>query len=273
MKTLTEIMGLDNVPQVVFEKAPLVLTLYQIRFNTELGIADDAFVAPFQKAIQAEYPHLETRKRVVRALDTSKEGEFGVEKRRRLLRKFSDTEGKWALVLSENSLTVETWAYQNIGHFIERLNTVLNALAKHIAPPFVSGLALRYIDELRSSEMDWAAIVRPELLGLLAVPDLSVQTEVSLQELRLRDEDRKAVILRYGLIPGGSMFKSRAKMKDPFFVLDYEVSQTFPVDQALAVEPEIICRLAEEYNDLLYKLFRWSISEQYTQTLGGQKND
>jgi uncharacterized protein (TIGR04255 family) len=273
-----ELISLPDVPRIVLEHSPLVLALCQVRFSAVLNVANPAFVGPFQHAIQARYPI---------ARQTQQVGfQFGIgsgaaeiqQSPPSLQWQFADQHDNWKVVLAPDFLTIETRAYEQFNDFLDRLQEVLDALAQHIQPAVVTRLGLRYIDEIRQSDMEWSDVIRAELLGPVAVPELianAIQT-ATIQQLLLRYPDNQGITIHHGLFPTGSIVQPRPGEEmpgSPFYLLDTDVYREFPLPEALPTDPKVICRYVEASHKVIYRLFRWSVTDAYLSTLEVRRHD
>lgn len=261
---------LPQVTRVVFERSPLALALCQVRFASVLNIANPVFVAPFQQEIQSRYP--------IGGQQTGVELEFKPEEAEVKQRaspsfqwRFVDQEDNWTVILAQNFLAIETRAYVDFSDFLDRLRQALKALVQHINPRIVTRLGLRYVNEIRPGNLAWAKTVRRELLGPLGVEGLRKHTYQSLQQVWLRYPDNHGINIRHGLLPSSTTIKPRrgeASPSQPFYLLDIDVFREIPKPADLVVNPDSICRCIDSYNDVVYRLFRWAVTEQYVSTLG-----
>lgn len=267
-KALPELLGLPDVPVTVFERPPLALALCQVRFPSELSIADQTVVAKFQKAIQSDFPapapvrQFELQVPLGVGTATVQQG---------MLWQFSDFHNIWKVVLGQDFLTLETRRYASFGDFIERLRKVLKALFEHIGPTAITRIGLRYINEIRSEDPPLNAVVRKELLGLAAVPELAPQVENYLQRTTLRYPGRQGINIHHGLVPKGTTVEPLSEEQipeGPFFLLDFDAFREFPLSEEPSMSVDRIVQEVGVFNGVIYRLFRWAVSEEYIATLG-----
>ena len=275
METELDLLQLPDVSRVVLAHPPLVLALCQIRFSSVLGVADPATVAPFQRAIQSKYPvSVPVQELELLVGINPNESEFRREQRRSPQWQFTDRDDNWKIVLSPDFLSLETRKYEQFDDFLARLRDVLDALLKYIQPTIGTRIGLRYINEIRSDEMSWSDVIRSELLGPIAIAEfLENTTQVaSTQQLLLRYPEEQGINIQSGFIPGGTSVQPRQGeevQKKEFFLLDIDVYREFSPHGALFMDVDTICRYVEKYHRTIYRLFRWSVTDQYLSTLGG----
>ena len=149
----------------VYKSPPLVMTLCQVRLAPVLSVSDETFVAPFQNAIRREFPLADRPVEIEMALDM-RPGFFQPPVAHQKWR-FAVSRGRWAVVLAQDFIALETRQYSDFDRFMERLSFVLNALIKHIQPDPGLRIGLHYIDEIRLPDADPRSAIRPELLGAM----------------------------------------------------------------------------------------------------------
>jgi uncharacterized protein (TIGR04255 family) len=269
--SVLELLALPETANVVFERPPLVLAICQVKFGALLGIADPAFVAPFQRAIQDRYPLVTPTPQL--------SVQFGVGPGGATIQtappppswQFSDREDNWKAVLAQDFCAIETRAYERFSDLAARLGQVLEALTQHLKPTVVTRLGLRYVNEIREGHGEWSSVVRKELLGPLAMPGIGGHVTQALQEVTLRFPGGQQVVIRHGLLPGGTTVQPQSNSAiaaGPFYLLDFDAYEEFQPTQDRTLDRGWVCEQAEAYNRVLYRLFRWSISPEYTATLG-----
>lgn len=272
MNTELDLLGLPDVPRVVLNGGPLVLALCQVRFSSMLGVTDSASLLAFQRAIESNYPIAVPAQEVQLFVGIEANNpDIRHEQYRSPQWQFTDQDDNWKVVLSQDFLGLETRNYILFDEFLTRLQEALDALVQSIQPTVVTRLGLRYINEIRSNSlqsMDWFDVIRPELLGPLAVPELAKNTTqiVAMQQLLLRYPEDVGVNVNHGLIPSGTTVRLRQQDEMPaeaFYLLDFDVFREFPLPRAMKVDTLEICRYVERYHKLVYRLFRWSVTEQY----------
>jgi uncharacterized protein (TIGR04255 family) len=266
--------AIDVPERVVFRETPLVLTLCQVRYSPVLSVSNPVSVAPFQAAIIDQYPLMEQineQNLKVRVEGSPTGNQASLQSNTGSTNwRFSDVEDVWTVVLTQDFVTLETRAYREFGDFENRLERVLGALDKTIHPPVVLRVGLRYVDEIRLGEGGWKTAIRPELLGALAEPELSSAVVQSFQQLQFKTPDAIGVTLQHGFIPSGTAVSPRrdeTPPDGPFYVLDVDVFEEFKPGE-LALKPRLIRERVRKYHDISSTLFRWSVTKEYTTTLG-----
>lgn len=274
---MLELLHLPEVTHEIYERSPLELVICQVRFAPVIKIADEAFVARFQDAIREQYPLLETHKRVEIVGELGADGPT-IQQRGRVWR-FVDQEDNWAVALADDFLVLETRAYEYFDDFLRRFREVLEVLFEYIRPTVLVRLGLRYINEIRPGRQEWHSIIRSDLLGVTGVEPFASHVAYSLQEFTLRFPSGEGITVRHGIIPTGSVVvprRGREQPAEPFYLLDYDAfielgePGGYSADSADPDMIDMICERVAMFNQLIYRIFRWSITDEYRQSLGRQ---
>jgi uncharacterized protein (TIGR04255 family) len=268
---VTNYLGLPQFPDVVFERPPLMLTLFQIQFPTVLGVENPQYVAPFQEAIRERYPNLLPTNQVEMQIAMAA-GEAQI-RRGEMFRqwRFSDMDDNWVVVLGHNFVTLETRSYEHFDAFVDQIQFIIDALIAHIRPTVGLRIGLRYINEIRSPDEDVLSFIRPQLLGPLAVDSVAAHLIQGVQELRLAFEQGNGLNIRHGYVPQGTTVQPRTddeRFDEPFYLLDFDAFYEFSPLEPLAMQSDMICNYVNDYHSLIYQLFRWSVTETYVAGLG-----
>ncbi len=270
--TLLDLLSLpDPSDFIVFERSPLVLAICQVRFTRVLGVAETAFVAPFQRAIQSTYPIVNQTQEISLEVEAAVAGQRVQQEARSNRWEFQDREDNWKIVLAEESLAIETRAYDSFSDFLQRLRDALTALVDHVGPSIGTRIGLRYINEIRLDENEPVDVLNRELLGPLAVPDLAAGLEQSVQQLLLRYPERYGVNVRHGYLPAGTMVKPRPGDEvpaGPFYLLDLDAFREFQLPSGLSMDVDTISGYVQDFNRALYRFFRWAITPEYVSRMG-----
>jgi uncharacterized protein (TIGR04255 family) len=263
----------DRMPlvQPVYERIqltnpPLQLVVVQVQFQPILGIADPKFVAPFQASIRSAFPRLAR----MTTLELSV-GPDGIETKPSSENGWSleDLTGERRVLLDTNSLSLETRTYERFEDFLAVFMTVLREFVGTIHPGERTRLGLRYVNHFvfpgAATLSDWRTLVRPELLGLAALPDLTQDENVKhvLGEARLA-QDESQIIARYGFLRSGAGFDGVPR-EEPYFLMDID---HFDVRTLPEVSPEAIEADLTQFHADTYRLFRWSLSHAAEARLG-----
>lgn len=265
---LTERLHLTERSRVVFERPPVVLTVFQVRFSNITEISDESYVESFRQAIAAKYPIFSPLKQVGVQFDTVSGQPQALETNHW---RFSDEEENWSVVLAPDFLALETRRYEHFEDFLSQLRFVLDPLVEHIRPRVGIRLGLRYINEIRIGTESLSSIVRQELLGPLSVIGFEEYTAQSFQDITLGFPEDQTIQVRHGLFPDGTVVQPRPKEQaptGPFYLLDFDAYRTFSGPTRLKMDPDIINGYIKEYHDDIENLFMWSMTKEFADSLG-----
>ncbi len=261
-------LRLAKPERVVFERPPIVLTVFQVRFSNISEVTDPGYIEPFKNAIQNRYRVFAPSKQIGMQFDFIS----GEPRRLETVQwRFTDEDENWTVVLAPDFLTLETRRYEHFEDFLSQLRFVLGVLTEHIRPKVGTRIGLRYINEIRLGTERLASVIRPELLGPLSVAGLEEHVAQSNQEVLLRLSEDRSIQVRHGLFPDGGAVQPRTGEQPPsgpFYLLDFDASRIFSAPTLLRIEADIIQEYVKEYHDDLETLFRWSITEEFTESLG-----
>lgn len=267
---LVEWLHTEAPERQVYARPPLALALCQVRFATKFGLNDPG-VAPFQEAIEGEYPNPE-RQQELTAIQVGSSGSLlGMQAQPpTLLWKFIDETGDWTVTLTQDFVTLETRSYADFDDFLERLQRVLLALIKTVKPGVGRRIGLRYINEIRSAERAWLGIIRTDLLGVLAIDTFQSSCDQAIQVLSLRAGEAR-INLQHGLVPTGTTVVPKPGMQagtDPFYLLDVDMYQEFAPPKSLKMDASMISDYVANYHATVSQLFRWATTDEYRASLG-----
>lgn len=266
-------LQLAEPERVIFERPPLVLAVFQVQFSNLPEITDWDYVEPFRRAVEKDYPEITPAKQVTVQFDLMS----GEPRQLQTVQwRFTDKDANWTVVLASDFLTLEVRRYGHFEEFTSRLRSLLNALAEHVHPKVGTRLGLRYVNEIRVGTEGLGSIVRPEVLGLLSVPEFAEYAAQSVQEVTLRFPEDQSIHIRQGFFPDGSTVQpppGKQAPSGPFYLLDFDASRTFSAPALLKVEPNTIGEYVERYHDEIEKIFRWSMTDGFTESLGVRGDD
>jgi uncharacterized protein (TIGR04255 family) len=254
----------------VYARPPLALALCQVRFATKFGL-NDSSVAPFQEALESDYPNPDRQQQLAAIQVGGQVSQIGLQAPiPETLWKFTDETGDWTVTLTQDFVTLETRAYAHFDDFLARLRRVLEIVDRTIRPRVGRRIGLRYINEIRSTNREWAAIIQHQLLGALAIPSIRDSTEQAIQVLTLRAREAR-INLQHGVFPTGTTIVPKPGLQvptEPFYLLDIDMYQDFNPPQSLRMDPLVISEHIEQYHETISRLFRWATTNEYRASLG-----
>jgi uncharacterized protein (TIGR04255 family) len=248
---------LPEVERVLFRNTPLRLVIGQVRFPLLQRFSEGAFIAPFQDALADDYPVVSREQQV-----SFQVSEKGLQSGGETLLRFSSRNGHWAVVLGEAALTLEVRGYSSIEEFSARFKKVLTAAREKLVIKERARLGLRYINEFRhgagESLGDWARLLKPELLGFAGTDLFGGPVEHMVQEIQVRRPDG-VLAIRHGLLTGSVVVERTPAppAAGRFYLLDMDY---FDARQE-ALDVERTTNTLRDYNDVMYRFFRWCLGD------------
>lgn len=269
-RTLIEWLHAEAPERQVYARPPLALALCQVRFASKFGL-NDSMIAPFQEAIEDEYPNPERQQELAAIQVGGAAGQLGFQAQTPgTLWKFMDQTGDWTVTLTQDFVTLETRAYADFDDFLTRLKRVLQALIQTVKPGAGRRIGLRYINEIRSAEQEWKSIVRAELLGVLVIDSFRYNCDQAIQVLSLRADEAR-INLQHGPFPKGTTVVPKPETQagtDPFYLVDIDMYQEFSPPKSLKMDASVISGYIGAYHATVSELFRWATTDEYRATLG-----
>lgn len=252
--------GVGSLPEYahgLFSNSPLELAIAQVRFPTIEAFNDPEPVRALQRAFRTEYPHFRREPAFeIRLTPTGAEPHTGSETLR-----FDSLDRTWTVVVTGESVSLETREYTHIQEFSARLVSVLSVIERVLEPQFQTRFGLRYINEIRNPDWQdysaWRRLLNPALLPAGVLDAVGGDVVQTISEIRTQRDDG-SLLMRYGFLAGTTVMPQPDRQPDngQFFLLDMDYSDS--ASQGFQAEPS---QRMIAYNDVLYRLFRWAIRE------------
>ena len=240
-------------PRVVYQKAPLIQVICQLRFPQLLAI-ETTPPAEFQERIRPLFPFLEKVETLPKDLPPDVRQFFSGQIAPPHYR-FVAEDRKSFVALLPDSLSLSTSNYTRWEDFRQALGHPLGALRDIYKPNFFTRIGLRYQDAIQKEILDlrdnsWSALLRSELLGELAIPEFEERLEdVANRALRLSLPSLNASILMQHGLGRIEPSKSIAYMID----FDFFTEQRRELSDAEST--------LDDFNRLAGRAFRWCITD------------
>jgi uncharacterized protein (TIGR04255 family) len=244
--------------QVIFNNSCLELCLAQLKYPPIQRFHNDSYMFDIREALATEYPLVTTEQAM--SIVVSPQGVSQAPGANML--RFTSIDSRWSVVLSSEFISLETREYSNITEFSTRFADVLGHVDAHFNPRHQLRFGLRYINELRhpngGSYKAWTQLLNPNLLGLGARGVLGGRVEQTLGEVRTKRSDG-SLLVRHGFLQGTTIIptQNRPPKTGQFYLLDLDYFDETPV----AFDAQHPIEQMRRYNDILYRVFRWSIGE------------
>ena len=245
--------------QVIFNNSCLELCLAQLKYPPVQRFQDDTYMMGIREALATEYPLVTTEQAM--NIVVSPQGVIGHTPGASMLR-FTSIDSRWSVVLSSESISLETREYTNVTEFSIRFASLLGHIDTHFNPRHQLRFGLRYINEFRHPKGDnykaWMQLLNPDLLGLGARGVLGGRVEQTIGEVRTKRLDG-SLLVRHGFLQGTTIMptQNHPPKTGQFYLLDLDFFDETPV--TFDVQHPI--EQMQRYNDILYRVFRWSIGE------------
>lgn len=256
----------EEITEVTLPHSPLIRVIAQVRFPPVASLANQEFIAPFQEKLRHDYPIL--RKEQELSLVIGPSG-AATQPTNGVVWRLAEKEGVWRLSLGANFLSLETTGYSDLPEFAGRFVVALEAFAELARPVIYDRLGLRFVNRVYGNDRlsRLPKLVRPELLGFLGVnvgsatiTNSVIQTQFDLQGMGL--------LVRAVQLPKDSIFDPAVvtPISEPSWILDLDAFTPKPQDFDVKQIADLLRHLAAR----CYRLFRWSVTDQFVVECGGK---
>src|SRR6266540_2022315 len=209
-------------PRVIYAKAPLRQVICQLRFPPILRIESTA-PADFQDRIRATFPLLERQVQQMNLVEgvPAEFAQLLVNAPTGTSYIFRTEDQSHTLTLAPDWLAFSTTKYTRWEAFRALLDPPLNALIEIYKPTFFSRIGLRYQNSIQRSALNltehrWADLLRPEILGALALPQFEANIVEVRKSIRVKLPDGSgAVFVQHGF--GGNQGRDQN-----IYLLDFD---------------------------------------------------
>jgi len=250
-------MPFPESPRVIYNRNPLSEVICQVRFPPILRIEAEP-PAVFQERVRARYPLFRELQpglagRNVPAEIASIVKAMMPNRARSTAYEFASEDGAWSITLSRDALSLRTTAYHRWEGFRQHLEGPLSSLSEMYKPAFFSRIGLRYVDvihrcKLGLKDRPWAELLRSQIAGELAAPEIAGEVEHAAREIRVKLAGEGSVTIRHGLaVEEGS--------DEQYFIIDSD----FFAEHRL--EPHNAIGILNDFNRKSGRLFRWCIQD------------
>jgi len=189
-------------------RAPLDRVVCQVKFPPVFSIAAPEFIGPFQQRIQERYPRASQNQGIRFQLGLPGSDSPAPASLPLVNYLFEDETQGWRVTLSQDAISLDTSRYIGRNDFLEHLAELIEALETCIRPTHRTRIGVRYINRIQGDE-DLAAVpslFRPEILGLMASPDLANHVGPLLSEAHMTAPEGK-LLARWGLLAAHSTYE------------------------------------------------------------------
>lgn len=255
---------LPTYDQVIFRNSSIEMCLAQLRYPPIQRFSDEMYMLGIREALATEYPLVTTEQGMNIVI-----GPQGISQTpgTEMLR-FTSIDSRWSVVLSSIFVSLETREYTNADELSTRFASVLRHIDTHFNPRHQLRFGLRYINEFRHPRGDsydaWMQFLNPDLPGLGARGVLGGTVEQTIGEVLTRRTDGH-LLVRHGFLQGTTITPSlnRPAKTGQFYLLDLDYYD----ETAVKFDVEAPVKQIRRYNDILYRVFRWAISNGHNEEL------
>ena len=233
-------------PQVTYRRTALKTVVCQLQFNPILRIGQE-LPAAFQDVVRGAFPKLQKEDSIGFRLGGGEPN--AVLQPPATIWRFKSEDEHWTIGLAIEFLSLEANAYQHYPEFERQFKIAFDALQATYGIDHFTRVGLRYINEFDPAQFPggWSTRFNSQLLGPLADPAIGPEIGQCQQVFVLSREDW-SVSVRHGTVGG-----------------TYRIDMDHAVDGRVSAE-NVMSRL-RAFNDRLYQLFRWSITETLHQEM------
>lgn len=265
---MSEPFGTVPIAEVHLPRSPLLRALAQVRFPRLVAMSPqniETTVGFVVEKLKDDYPILGEQREAQVTL--TPEGVTQTPGAR--LWQMRSPDESWQVTLGETFVSLDTKAYTSRADFAQRLEVVLAGIADTIAPPFADRLGVRYTNRVEDSGLllRIEELVRPEILGGLAVPRPEGVALVHTLSESLYTVGSRMLHARWGLLPAGVLL-------DPTLPAPASSSWVLDLDSFTQVRSSFdaaeLALAAEELAGAAYQYFRWVVTPEFLKAFGGE---
>lgn len=230
---------LGPAPSDKIDPSPLTQVAAQIKFPHQRALSLAAGVSELHEMLAADYPRVLTEPQVV--ITASPQGASSVEVPQWRL---TDLDAVWSIVITAESLQLETARYSTWDEMQDRMDQALACLAETVDVRVCERLGLRYVNEVPpNANGDFAGLVRPSLLGLVQEPAWRRNLQVYMSQVQVVEGETR-LFLRHGTGPAVLVDATK-------YVIDIECSRENPTEFSTS---DVVSSLTE-MNDVCLRCF------------------
>ncbi len=252
--------------EVSLKNAPLASVIAQVQFAPILLLRSEAYVATFQERIRADYPKFE-QSRVQVLTPPGVTAEIPDE----VFWRFTCAKGEWRVSLSSTFVTLDTRAYTSRADFAVRLKSLIVALKATVGSASVMRIGVRYIDHVKSPEVDnMADMLRVEMLG---VGNTALRAHLlhSITEMYCNVREGN-LLARWGLLPPHGTHEPNLMppVAGRSWFLDIDIFKQ-RLEPSEEMDPDSVHSEVFALATRSYAFFRWATTDRFLDVYGATK--
>lgn len=242
---------------VVFDHAPLLSVLCQVKFSPVLSLLTQAGATGFQAGLRDNYPTFLPVERAANVVFGPEQ--VGVQTAPPVWR-MTDDSGKWTVGLAVDFVSLETSAYTHVEDFLGRFSEILSVLRSTIRPSDSSRIGFRKVNgvdlPMPGRTESLVGVVRPEMLGPLGADEFPVPIANFVSQLEFSEFEFNHLVVRYGL----QTVESRQQY---ILDVDYFTERPYEIDAR-----EEFLSLLRHFSEGITSFFHWAMDDDYKDSLG-----
>jgi len=248
-------MQLPESEYVIYERNPLIQVACQLRFPPILKISHEQPVE-FQDEIRSQYPLFEKIQmpfpsQVPQIIQQP--GFFPLG----LAYNFKSEDQKWQLSITQDSVTIVTFAYEKYLLFQRRFKEAVDIFEKIYNPSFYTRVGIQYQDLIIRSKLGlenrkWSDLITQNIASELYDSEFEPLIQSITKNLILKTEHGQ-INFRHGLVNVKEPDKTNDELA---YLLDSDFYTENKIERG-----ENVWNTLGQFNKSARKLFRWSITD------------
>lgn len=155
-------------PRESFQRNPLTLVVFELRFHPVLRIKEGDGLAPFQDSVRGQFPSYRKIEQTRLSVDVAKPGEVAMTQE--TAHQFATANKSTIVQLTHRTLSAETKQYKTRDEFLPTIAVTLEALEKVYQPIETLRVGLRYQNAIPVQKLS-KDLDRPILVTEILSPD------------------------------------------------------------------------------------------------------
>lgn len=255
----------DTEKKIRLKDAPLALVLCQIRWPELQHLRGDlSEIAQAFGSELDEYPVISNLHEMAYTITPEGITQQPGEK----IFQWHSIDEAWHISLSRRFVTLYCTMYTSFPDFLERLKSVLEALATQVKVPLVDRVGVRYVNRITDPRLveNLGEYVRPEVLGYSGLGGVvdEVRLTSSANQARYQVDDA-ALQVRSGVVAGGETVDPAVPpVQGASWVLDLDASS----ERVVPFEVGTVAAAAGRMSDFAYDFFKYISTEGFLKEFG-----
>ncbi len=261
--------GSESVADVPLPRAPLALTLTQVRFPQLAALTvGDVTANEVISTLGADFPILDVATETMLTFGPAGQIPLPTQAQTRVWNLKSADE-RWHVSFGPQFMSFYTSVYSSREDFVARFANVWRSFRALAGVPSVQRVGYRYVNRVteRAFLERLPDMVRPEILGASLAGGEAVPVARSIAEHEYGRPDQDRLLTRWGILPPGVTV-------DAALPVVPSVSWVFDIDSYRTPEaglpaPEQLPDTVAALGQAGYRFFRWAVTDQFLSFFGG----